>query len=104
MIIFAFVRWEPLSLVLLVGLGLSFMLVANTSNAMVQSDLSDDIRGRVMSIYTPIFFGAMPIGSLITGILADRFGETWTVAVSGVIMLGFAALVWVRSPELRKFE
>ena len=104
MVVFAFVRWELLSMLVLVGLGLSFMLVANTTNALVQSELSDDIRGRVMSIYTLIFFGAMPIGSLLTGLLADRFGETWTVAVSGVILFGFATLVWLRSPKLRNLD
>ncbi len=104
MVIFAFTRWQPLSLVILVGLGLSFMLVANTSNAMVQSIVTDDLRGRVMSIYTLVFFGAMPIGSLLTGVLADRFGEALTVTVSGIILFGFAAWVWVRSPELRRLE
>lgn len=102
MVAFALTSWLPLSLVLLVGLGLSFMLVANTSNVMVQSAIRDELRGRVMSIYSLIFFGAMPIGSLLTGLLAARYGEVITIASSGAILLGFALLVFARTADVRK--
>ena len=102
MITFALTNWLPLTLVLLVGLGFSFMLVGNTSNVMVMSAVRDDLRGRVMSIYSLIFFGAMPIGSLFTGLMAARYGEVLTVAGSGAILLGFSILVYARTPQVRK--
>ena len=78
------------------------MLVGNTSNVMVMSTIRDDLRGRVMSIYSLIFFGAMPIGSLLTGLMAARYGEVLTVAGSGAILLGFSILVYARTPQVRK--
>jgi MFS family permease len=58
--VFAFVRWLPLSLLMLVAVGWSFMMVMNNSNAMMQTNTPDRLRGRVMSVYTLIFFGSMP--------------------------------------------
>jgi hypothetical protein len=57
--------------------------------------------GRVMSFYTMAFFGTVPIGSLIGGAVAERFGAPGTVALSGVICL--AAGVWFASrlPTIR---
>ncbi len=68
--IFAWLRWLPLSLVTLVGVGWGFMMVLNNSQAIVQSLVPDNLRGRVMGVYTLIFFGSMPIGSLLAGSLA----------------------------------
>jgi hypothetical protein len=74
MIFFSFIHWLPLSLLVMVGMGLGFMLAANTTNALVQTQVQDELRGRVMGVYTLIFFGAMPVGSLLAGLLASRLG------------------------------
>jgi len=88
----------------MVGVGLAFMLVANTTNALVQTQVQDELRGRVMGVYTLVFFGAMPIGSLLAGLLASRLGEPPTVMLSAAGLLVFVLLVWLLFPTLRKLE
>jgi MFS family permease len=100
--IFAWIRWLPLSLLTLVGIGWSFMMIMNNSNAMVQSQVPDHLRGRVMSIYTLVFFGSMPLGSLFAGAFAEKFSEPVTVAVGAGVMMLMAIGSWIFLPLIRK--
>jgi MFS family permease len=102
MFAFALVNWLPLSMLALVGIGACFMLLANTTNALVQTRMPDEIRSRVMSIYTLVFFGAMPIGSLIVGNVAAAIGEQRAVLIDAVIMAIFAVVIFLKVPQLRK--
>ena len=82
MLVFSFMRIVPLSLAALVLVGWAFMTVMNTSNALVQLRVPDNLRGRVMGLYTLLFFGAMPIGSLILGWLAEKVSAPFAVWVA----------------------
>ena len=104
LLIFAAVRWLPLSLLAFVGVGWGFMMNVNIINALVQTHIPDVLRGRVMGIYTLIFLGLMPIGSLMVGTLAVQIGEPAVVALNGLALLAVAALTWVRAPALRALE
>ena len=101
---FALVRWLPLALLFLVLVGATMILAMNLANAIVQTLVSDELRGRVMGIYSLVFFGFMPIGGLLAGAVADSIGEQPTVILSAVILLGVAALVWALLPQVRKLE
>lgn len=101
-LLFAVVRWLPLSLFAIALFGWSFMVQANTSNAMIQDEVPDELRGRVMSLFTLTFMGGMPIGSLLAGAAATRFGEPFTVQISALVLLLFATAIWWRVPKLRK--
>jgi MFS family permease len=100
--IFAWIRWLPLSLVMLVGVGWGFMLVVNNSQAIVQSLVSDRLRGRVMGVYTLIFFGSMPLGSLLSGTVAERIGEPLTVMLGASALMILAIAAWIFLPDIRK--
>jgi len=102
--IFAWIRWLPLALVTLVGVGWSFMMIMNNSNAMMQSAVPDHLRGRVMSVYTLIFFGAMPLGSLFAGFFAQKFGEPLTFMISAAVLMVLAFASWIFLPSIRKQE
>ena len=104
LLVFAVARWLPLSLLAFVGVGWGFMMNVNITNALVQTNIPDVLRGRVMGIYTLIFLGLMPIGSLMVGTLAVQIGEPAVVALNGAVLLAVAALTWVRSPALRALE
>lgn len=101
-IVFAAVRWVPAALAALLGVGWGMITLYNLSNALVQTSVPDELRGRVMSIYTLTIFGLMPIGSLLHGQLAARAGEPATVALGGLVMLAVATLVYWRAPQLRR--
>ena len=71
---------------LAVGSG-GLMVTLAGSNTILQTIVEERLRGRVMSFYTMAFFGTVPIGSLIGGVIADRFGSPITVRLSGVVCL-----------------
>ena len=102
--IFAWIRWLPLSLVTLLGVGWGFMMVLNNSQAIVQSLVPDALRGRVMGVYTLIFFGSMPIGSLLAGSLAEWIGEPLTVMLGASMLLVLAVAAWFFLPIIRRQE
>ena len=102
LLVFSTIRWLPLSLLALVGLGWGMMVMMNSSNALVQIQVPDNLRGRVMSIYSLTFFGLMPVGSLLAGAFASRFGEPLTVALASGALLFAATLAFVGVPALRK--
>ena len=102
--IFALIRWLPLALVMLAGVGWSFMMVMNNSNALMQSHVPDHLRGRVMSVYTLVFFGAMPLGSLFAGAFAQRFNEPLTVMLSAAVLMVMAIAAWIFLPMIRRQE
>jgi MFS family permease len=54
--------------------GLCFVAFASTSNSTLQLNSSDEFRGRVMSIFTLVFGGSVPIGSIFSGVICDHFG------------------------------
>jgi MFS family permease len=86
----------PLSMVLLAIVGWSTVAIGATTNTIIQLTVPDALRGRVMSVYTTVFAGATPIGSLLMGGLASRAGVTATMALAGIVTVVFTALaaVW----------
>lgn len=73
----------------LIPIGLCFMIQMATTNTLLQTIAPDHLRGRVMSLHTSLFLGLFPISGLAAGALADRFGESTVLAVSGVsVMVG----------------
>jgi len=104
LLIFSTLRQLPISLLILFSIGWGFMVMANMSNALVQTHVIDALRGRVMSIYTLIFFGLMPIGALINGTIANQIGPPLTVQINAFILLAFSTILVLRAPGLRKLE
>jgi predicted MFS family arabinose efflux permease len=104
LVIFAYMRWLIPALIAIAGMGFTFMMIVNLSNAMVQTRIPDEMRGRVMGIYTFFFFGAIPLGSLVSGWAADIIGEPLTVIISGVILMVFSLWIYWRRPAFRSME
>jgi MFS family permease len=103
-LIFAATRWLPWALLTLVGAGWGFMVLFNMANTLIQILVPDELRGRVVSIYTLGFFGLMPLGALLAGWAAELIGEPSTVGLGALISLGFAGWLWLRVPQLRALE
>ncbi len=103
-LVFAQLRWLPLSLIALVGVGVAFMPTMNMGNALVQGLVPDALRGRVMSVWTLVLMGMMPMGGLWAGALAQRIGEPATVTTGALIGLSVALAVFIFFPHIRKLE
>jgi MFS family permease len=104
LLVFALVRSLPLSLAALVGVGWGGMVLYNMANTLLQTHVSDEFRGRVMSIYSMIMFGGMPLGALWAGTVAQFLGAPLTLMLNALVALVFAVLFWVRAPHLRKLR
>jgi MFS family permease len=101
LVIFAMIRWLPLSLVFVLGIGTASMLITNLANTLVQTLVPDTLRGRIMGVYSLTFFGFMPIGALWVGTVAQHFSEPIALVANSVIALMFAGFVWKFIPEVR---
>jgi len=101
LIILSLTRILPASFLALFGVGWGFMVIINLSNTMVQINVADELRGRVMGIFTLTFFGLLPIGSLINGAIADQIGAPLTVQINALILLAAAFLLFLRFPAIR---
>ena len=102
MVFFALTRWMPSALFWLGLTGLTTIIVMNNSNAMVQSLVPDDLRGRVMALYSMTFMAGGPVGSLFIGLLAEKTSEPLTAIFCAAVLAVFAALIWVFRPEVRR--
>jgi MFS family permease len=90
-----------LSAALLLPAGYSMMLQMACSNTLIQTMVPDDLRGRVMALYSMMFMGMAPFGAFFGGALAHRIGAPITVAVGGITCV-IGAIWFERAlPEMR---
>ena len=91
-------RSYPLSLIAMVLAGVGAISMAATCNTVIQLAVPDQLRGRVMSVYTTVFAGSTPIGGPLMGFVAESSGPAMAMTVGGVItaVTGTAALAWTR--------
>ncbi len=80
---------------------MSFMIAMNSCQALVQSHVPDQLRGRVMGVYTLMFQGGIPLGALIAGQMATATSEQTTVIVCSSVLLVYAFALFFLSPKLR---
>jgi len=102
--VFALMRSLPLSLLAICGTGAGVVLVLNLSNSLIQSNVPNALRGRVMSLFSLTFFGSIPIGSFLLGQLAEHTSEQMSLILGSLALLLFAGIVWLLAPMVRKLE
>jgi MFS family permease len=83
-------RSFPLVLLLLTISGLTMVAQTATTNTLLQTSAPDELRGRVMSVYTLAFIGLLPFGALLAGGIAERFGPTTFFLVGGTVCTAVA--------------
>ncbi|MEP7199353.1 MAG: MFS transporter [Chloroflexota bacterium] len=104
LILLALSRSLPFSLLCLSCIGFGFMVQQSMANTLVQSNVPDRLRGRVMSVYTLGFFGMSPLGALQSGTVAQQFGVPAGIGVGATIALLFSLLILWRVPRVRNLE
>ena len=95
LIAFSFSKLFWLSLLLLTGVGMGWMVQIAACNTALQTLADDAMRGRVMSLFSMMLVGMAPFGSLIAGWASDRIGAPLVVAVGGA-GCALAGLVFAR--------
>lgn len=101
LIVLSFSRLFPLSLFMMVFIGLGMMMQTAASNTVLQTITDDDKRGRVMSFYTMAVMGTAPFGSLLAGWLAKIIGAPGTIFIGGIITLTGSLIFLRKLPELK---
>jgi len=90
-----------LSVFLLLPVGYFIMLQMASSNTLIQVMVPDELRGRVMAVYSMMFMGMAPVGALIGGALSDRLGAPVTVTLGGMAAIAGAWWFGVQLPKIR---
>ena len=90
------------ALPLLFGVGFSMVCFFAVSNTLVQQLVTDEMRGRVMSMWVLTFIGTMPVSSFLSGASADHYGPRPTLAACGLVIVLFVLTVALRNPRLRE--
>jgi MFS family permease len=101
LVAFSFSRVFWVSAAILVPIGFSMMIEMGSSNTLIQSMVPDELRGRVMSVYSMMVMGMAPIGSLLAGAAAGHIGAPWTVAIGGIFCAIAAGLFAIKLPGIR---
>jgi MFS family permease len=86
-------RTPELAFPLIVVVGLASMLMINTINVIVQRSVSNELRGRVMSLYIMVFAGSAPIGGLLAGTIAQLWGPPAGFLLGAAVACLFIGLV-----------
>ncbi len=102
LIAFGWSRALPFSLAAVAVTGFGMMRNMASSNTILQTIVTEDMRGRVMAYYSMAFQGIAPFGSLAAGAIAARIGAPWTIISGGALCLaGAASFAWYL-PRLRE--
>jgi MFS family permease len=99
--LFALSRSFWLSVVLLLPVGYFIMLQMASSNTLIQVMVPDELRGRVMAVYSMMFMGMAPVGALLGGALSDRLGAPVTVVIGGLASVAGAWWFSLQLPKIR---
>jgi hypothetical protein len=84
---FALSKSLRVSEVILVLVGASMMVVFATVNSLVQLITTNEMRGRVMSVYSFAFRGGMPMGNLLSGWLVPVFSAPVVLSLNGFLLI-----------------
>ncbi|OGR07726.1 MAG: hypothetical protein A3K23_03480 [Desulfobacca sp. RBG_16_58_9] len=85
--------------IFLAGFGMVTML--STGNSLLQLNVPDELRGRIMSLFGLIVMGFAPVGSIIYGVTAHYLGPGLTIAGGSLLAAVTAAIILVKNPHLR---
>jgi predicted MFS family arabinose efflux permease len=100
---FSLSKWLSLSYSMLVFVGASMMAVFSTVTSLVQLITTNEMRGRVMSVYNCAFRGGMPMGNLLSGWLVPMFTAPIVLGANGLVLVlvaGYFLLVQRRVAAL----
>ncbi len=89
--VFALAKSLPVDYLTLIVVGSSMMAVFATVTSLVQLITTNEMRGRVMSVYNCAFRGGMPMGNLLTGWLVPAFTAPIVLGANGFILVLLAA-------------
>jgi predicted MFS family arabinose efflux permease len=101
LVFFSFSPWFVMALFFLMITGLGQMIQISGSNSFIQTQVDEQMRGRVISYYAMAFQGMMPIGSFIAGFSANHIGAPLTTLIQGLLGLITAGIFYLLLKKVR---
>jgi MFS family permease len=99
--LFVFNTSLPISFALELCMGAAFMIEYTMINTLLQTGVKDELRGRIMGLYTITFLGFAPFGNLALGALSARIGLSLAITLFAAISLVLSQIVFRRVPQMR---
>lgn len=93
LVLFSYSRYLPISLALLYFVGWGMMTNMALTNTLIQISVPDQLRGRVVSVYTLMFMGMTPVGSLVAGVVAHVWNIPVAIRLGAVVCMASALLL-----------
>lgn len=101
LLLFAFSVNFTVSLILTLFIGFSFVWQNALANTLLQFVTPDELRGRVMAVYSMTFQAMFRLGGLQAGFVADWLGAAISVGMGAALSLLYGIFVAIRYPKLR---
>ena len=103
LILFSFSTWMPVSLAFLVLAGLLDIVGGTVRNTMLQFSITEQMRGRVMSMNMMVHRGIGPLSHLQSGAIASLIGAPWAIAGTSIFFIIYGTFMLLRLPELYRY-
>jgi len=103
-LLFCLSRNPWISALLLAIVGGAMVNSVATVNSLIQTNVPDRIRGRVLSMHTMAFLGFTPLGSLLVGSLAEYWGVSVALALSSGFALVLTVIIALAAPSVRHLQ
>ncbi|MEK7353278.1 MAG: MFS transporter [Chloroflexota bacterium] len=100
---FAFSTLWPLSLVMIVFVGIGGTVRMSLTNTLIQYYVEDDYRGRVMSLFM-MQFGLSSFGTFVAGLIAEAVGVQWAVGSFAILLIVLSIVALIVLPQMRKLD
>jgi MFS family permease len=94
MLCFSFISYFPVAMIFAVLIGFGSLAPMTACITIIQMEALPNMRGRVMSYMAMAYFGMLPLGSLLVGIVSQHFSAPVTMFGQGVIGLMIVAVFW----------
>ncbi len=102
LLLFAFSLHFSISLLLTLFIGFSFVWQNALANTLLQFVTPDELRGRVMAVYSMTFQTMIRLGGLQAGFIADWLGAPISVGIGAGLSLLYGAFIALRYPKVRQ--
>jgi MFS family permease len=100
--VFASMQNTVLSIAAMALVGMGLMGTSASVNTIIQTVVDDDKRGRVVSVYSTFFAGGAPLGHVVAGWTAAKFGAPTAYLLLGIVCAIGAAAFALNLPNLKR--
>jgi MFS family permease len=102
LLVFALSQSFWLSMIVLFGVGILFILQNALANTLVQLASPDRLRGRIMSVYALVFQGLQGAGRMQAGLTETLIGGSLSIALGALASLAYGVFVFFKWPQIRR--